>query len=246
VVTTAGREMISTVFVSNVSYVTDITTKKEEAFACIFRDDQLKRKSCRCVYIYIYVCIYIYMYVCVCVCSAIQLCSIFLTEKGDAKKISDTVKEAYKVAKADSAAREGNPFMPMSAMAEPVVGSLENAQIPRRDLKALHALGAGEFGEVYLAEYTHEDAGKGAGKGAEYTHQDAGNGAGNGAESGGKKRLCAVKMLRGGSSQDDREAFLREAKVMQGLEHSNMVCVCDCVCVCVCVFAHDAIANNHH
>ena len=62
-------------------------------------------------------------------------------------------------------------------------------------MKALKAIGAGQFGEVYLARMQFTDG----------------------------VMDVAVKMLREGSNSDDLNIFLLENKVMCGLNHDNLV-----------------------
>lgn len=82
-------------------------------------------------------------------------------------------------------------------------------QIPRRDLQAIQVLGAGQFGEVYLAHQVQNDC----------------------------KVLRAVKMLRGAASGTDKAEFLGEAAIMQQLKHINIVSAytainCKQICMC--------------
>lgn len=78
--------------------------------------------------------------------------------------------------------------------------ALFNRQVHRRTLTAIHAIGAGQFGQVYKAEHV-PDEGKHAGK----------------------RRLRAVKMLRGGASTADRDEFAREAEVMLKMDHPSVI-----------------------
>ena len=81
--------------------------------------------------------------------------------------------------------------------------TLFKRQVHRADLKAGKAIGAGQFGQVYLAEQTL---------------------------SGGTTEQRAVKMLRGGASIADRDEFVQEAEVMLQLDHPAL---CSMVGVCV-------------
>ena len=78
-------------------------------------------------------------------------------------------------------------------------GTLAECQIPRRELEAVRALGAGQFGEVYLSEQVVKQ-----GEGDDGTNRI--------------KR--AVKILRNGASVNDR------VRMQRAEEH---VCVHVCV-----------------
>jgi len=76
-------------------------------------------------------------------------------------------------------------------------GNLFKRQIRRGTLKAVKAVGAGQFGEVYLAKMTNAEEG---------TVID-----------------CAVKMLKDVKSQSDRDEFVHEAEVMLETAHVNVM-----------------------
>jgi hypothetical protein len=101
--------------------------------------------------------------------------------KGQALKICNAVCEAFKVAVAEAKARAGNPLLPMGIVREKVEGPLATRQIPRKGLAAIKAIGAGQFGKVYLA-----------------------------INEGNESEQRAVKMLRSGAGAADRSEFLRE------------------------------------
>lgn len=77
--------------------------------------------------------------------------------------------------------------------------ALEYAQLDRKCLKALKVLGSGQFGKVYLADQT-------IGGEAEVVQR-------------------AVKLLRGGASEENKALFLREMNVTAQLRHANIVCM---------------------
>lgn len=79
---------------------------------------------------------------------------------------------------------------------------LVSRQVHRVDLRPIKAIGAGQFGQVYLAE------------------QAVADGAG---DHGTNATRRAVKMLRGGASDSDRDDFLREAQTMFDLENDHLV-----------------------
>ena len=84
-------------------------------------------------------------------------------------------------------------------------GTLAECQIPRRELEAVRALGAGQFGEVYLAKQ----------------RTDGGSGGGDG--DGARMVLRAVKMLRGAATAADKAEFMGEATIMNAMRHKNIV-----------------------
>ncbi|EGD76610.1 TK/HMTK protein kinase [Salpingoeca rosetta] len=171
IVDALSREVITSIYITKISYVTKVMVKKDRYFAIIFKDGRLNKKTCQ----------------------------LFQCLDDEAQQICNTVKEAFKVAKEDVKAREGNPFMPMSSLTEPVKGALAECQVPRRSLNAIRPLGAGQFGEVFLA-------------------LEATDG-GDGQE--GVKR--AVKMLRGAATTADKAEFMGEAAVMNIMRHQNIV-----------------------
>ena len=75
-------------------------------------------------------------------------------------------------------------------------GNLFKRQIRRGTLAAVKAVGAGQFGEVYLAKMKQPDE---------------------------TKIDCAVKMLKDVKSQSDRDEFVHEAEVMLETAHVNVM-----------------------
>lgn len=88
-----------------------------------------------------------------------------------------------------------NPFEAEGERIE-APGNLFKRQIRRGTLKAIKAVGAGQFGEVYLAKMTKPDE---------------------------PEIDCAVKMLKDVKSQADRDEFVHEAEVMLETEHLNVM-----------------------
>eukprot|EP00055_Hartaetosiga_balthica_P004478 m.11777 g.11777 ORF g.11777 m.11777 type:complete len:686 (-) comp3886_c0_seq1:183-2240(-) len=157
------REVIEMIYITKISYVTKVVLKKDEYFAILIRKKTAGERFC------------------------------ILYSVKEADLICEKVKEASKVAKEDVKKRAGNPFIPMTALSEQIKGPLGECQIARRTLRPRKPLGAGQFGEVYLAELNDED----------------------------KHLLCAVKMLRGVATAADKKEFLDEALVMNELGNSN-------------------------
>ncbi|EGD74912.1 TK/HMTK protein kinase [Salpingoeca rosetta] len=115
--------------------------------------------------------------------------------------IATSFGDAFAAFKEEVAKTGGNPFQPVGEREAPP-GALFKKQVHRVDLRPVKAIGAGQFGQVYLAWQTVAD-----GQG----------------EDGGNMVRRAVKMLRGGASNDDKEEFIKEATIMLDLEHDNLV-----------------------
>ena len=154
------HDLLYNVIIKAVSYSTEIVGKKIELFAFIEVDDRRNTKTCH-----------------------VYLCE--KGSKGQALKICDAVCEAFKVAVAEAKARAGNPLLPVGRVREKVEGPLATVQVARKGLTAIKAIGAGQFGKVYLATVESQDS-----------------------------VLRAVKMLRNGATQADKQEFLREAETM--------------------------------
>eukprot|EP00730_Choanoeca_flexa_P005608 TRINITY_DN11985_c0_g1_i2.p1 TRINITY_DN11985_c0_g1~~TRINITY_DN11985_c0_g1_i2.p1 ORF type:complete len:710 (+),score=227.01 TRINITY_DN11985_c0_g1_i2:92-2221(+) len=99
--------------------------------------------------------------------------------------------------------RKSNPFRAVGGEREVITGPLTDIQLRRKQLRAVKAIGAGQFGQVYLSEY-HSPADSDAGKE--------------------EPELRAIKMLRGKASEDDKKEFLREGETMLKIgNHDNLV-----------------------
>lgn len=141
-----------------------------------------------------------------------KTCHVFLCHKGakgQALSVCNCLSDAFQAAVEEARARAGNPLLPMGRVREKVEGPLAGFQVERKHLKAIKAIGAGQFGKVCVLEsgltwlltwyaqvFLAEQQG----------------------------RQLAIKMLRGGASQGDRKEFLREAETMLSLgKHDNLV-----------------------
>jgi serine/threonine protein kinase len=164
-----SRDVMHNVIIKAISYSTEVVSKKMEMFAFIEVDDRRNSKDCH----------------------------VFMCEdgaKGQALEICNILSKAFQIAVQEAKARAGNPFLPIGRERDKVEGPLHQFQFNRKDLRAIKAIGAGQFGRVYLAS----------------------------AESTGA--LFAVKMLRGGASTQDKTEFLRESETMLELgPHDNLV-----------------------
>lgn len=133
----------------------------------------------------------------------INNCHVFQCAGERAFDIATSFGEAFKAFAEEVKKTGGNPFAPVGERVAPP-DHLISRQVHRVDLRPVKAIGAGQFGQVYLAE------------------QAVGNGAG---DNGGNTTRRAVKMLRGGASESDREEFLREAQTMFDLVHPQLVSI---------------------
>lgn len=102
--------------------------------------------------------------------------------------------EAFKLLTEEQKRLGANPFEGVGERLVPPA-DLFPIQIHRADLVADKIIGAGAFGQVYLASQKVD---------------------------GGNVRR-AVKMLRGGASEADRKVFIRETQFMRHMKHENLV-----------------------
>eukprot|EP00730_Choanoeca_flexa_P016279 TRINITY_DN7660_c0_g1_i3.p1 TRINITY_DN7660_c0_g1~~TRINITY_DN7660_c0_g1_i3.p1 ORF type:complete len:781 (+),score=272.61 TRINITY_DN7660_c0_g1_i3:134-2476(+) len=128
-------------------------------------------------------------------------CHVFSCAGERAFDIATAIGEAFKAFAEEQKRTGGNPFKPYGDREAPP-GDLFKRQIHRVDLLPRKAIGAGQFGQVYLAEQVVKD-----GEG----------------EDGGNRIKRAVKMLRGGATPEDKEEFTQEAQVMLDMDHDNLV-----------------------
>lgn len=163
----ASRDTLSSIWIEHIQYTTEIVGKKSRYFALIANERSEQRT-----------------------------CFIYSCKQNEASQICEKLNEAKDNFKEDMQARAGNPFMAATKITEPVTGILADCQIPRRNLIADVAIGAGQFGEVYLAKEKRDNG--------SIAHR-------------------AVKMLRGGAAADDKALFLKEAEVNLKMKHENIV-----------------------
>ena len=101
------------------------------------------------------------------------------------------------VAKKRAEAKAADPFYPDSFRREEVTGPLGGVQIEREALTGVKVLGAGQFGQVYLAVQSMNDN----------PEDDV---------------QRAVKLLRDGASSEDKVEFTREAEIMTDLQSVHL------------------------
>jgi hypothetical protein len=124
---------------------------------------------------------------------------LFITEN-NSTAICDTIGNAFVAAKQETARLLSGPFAAISASRDPVSGLLSKRQVQRSDLTPLRVLGAGQFGEVFLACLSVKEK------------NDTKN-----------KIHTAVKMLRNAATAGDRVSFLHEAEIMAEFDHPNLL-----------------------
>eukprot|EP00730_Choanoeca_flexa_P003250 TRINITY_DN11342_c1_g2_i10.p1 TRINITY_DN11342_c1_g2~~TRINITY_DN11342_c1_g2_i10.p1 ORF type:complete len:1254 (+),score=295.90 TRINITY_DN11342_c1_g2_i10:97-3858(+) len=130
------------------------------------------------------------------------VCHIFRFARGAGDKLCNSINEAFKLMNSEDLSRGLDPFKATDPRREPVQGELFRRQIHRGDLKAHKQIGAGQFGDVWLAD------------------QKVPPGRG---DMGGNTIKRAVKLLRNAATPAHKEEFLREAEVMLDLTHENLV-----------------------
>jgi hypothetical protein len=129
-------------------------------------------------------------------------CAIFICDKG-VKKQAELLEAAMNQTITLGKKRDGNPFKAVGRDREVITGPLVDIQLRRKQLRAIKAIGAGQFGKVYLSEYRSPSAEDTPGLAPE---------------------LRAIKMLRGKASDDDKKEFLREGETMLKIgNHDNLV-----------------------
>ena len=126
-------------------------------------------------------------------------CHIFNVGPTVGSMICKNLQDALNHLEQEEKQRGQNPFSVTDQRREPVRGELYTRQIHRHDLQAIKAIGAGQFGEVYLAKQSY--------KTPQGSHQIE----------------RAVKLLRNAASANDKANFLREAETMLMLQHRNLV-----------------------
>jgi serine/threonine protein kinase len=135
-------------------------------------------------------------------------CFIFGCDSQVAMELSVSVARAFKIHK-----DLPNPFKAPSkqSMIKPPK-SLAKAEIRRRYLTSTGVVGAGQFGEVHLAEL-------------DTSKTDAGPMASLSGPGGRASLTVAVKLLKLSAPQDSRDEFVRECEAMLELVHPNLCAI---------------------
>lgn len=166
------HETLSSFVIKDISF-SSVTGRNKDLFAFIEKDDSLGLINCH----------------------------IFSCAGERAFDIATAFGDAFKAFAEEQKRSGGNPFKPFGERTPPP-GNLFKKQVHRIDLIPRKPIGAGQFGQVYLAEQTVAD-----GEGDDGTN----------------KSQRAVKMLRGGASDLDRTDFVTEAEAMLELECEQLV-----------------------
>eukprot|EP01147_Barroeca_monosierra_P009143 gene9143-1441_t len=134
-------------------------------------------------------------------------CHFFSVTKKTAKTIYNNIVLAVQEARK----RLGNPFRAKGPPSQFISGKLTTCQVSRNLLKPIKAIGAGQFGKVFLATYNEDQQDDGL----TVKNSAPTNTTDNESEDG----LRAVKLLRNAASDDDVMEFLREAETMLAIGH---------------------------
>ncbi|EGD82461.1 TK/HMTK protein kinase [Salpingoeca rosetta] len=164
-----------------------------ELFAFIESDDRLDNFTCHLIYVQRGV--------------ADRLCQLIGQAKEQQKRLSE-----MSVDQPDD--KPGGAFRTLPDTANSNPSDLANAQIDRDKLTSVSVLGTGQFGRVWFANLTKETN--------ENTNTDDASSS-SGSSSDDDFMPCAVKMLRSESTDDHAEEFLNECRMMQGLDHPNVL-----------------------
>lgn len=126
------------------------------------------------------------------------VCHVFACAEGVALEVCKSIGKAFEVAQV-IAKKAGNPFSVKGKdlkHRERASPKLQNWQIHRQDLTATKAIGAGQFGQVWLGD--------------KKTSVDS-------------SMRIAVKLMRSGCSAADKDEFVRECEMTVSLNHKNLV-----------------------
>lgn len=127
------------------------------------------------------------------------VCHVFACGAEMALEMCKSVQTGFKIAQ-EYARENSNPFAVKKkdkSKRERASQLLQRHQIHRSDMKPIKAIGAGQFGQVWL--------------GTMKTSAD------------GESRKIAVKLMRSGCSADDKAEFVRECEMTLQLNHPNLV-----------------------
>eukprot|EP00041_Stephanoeca_diplocostata_P030751 m.938596 g.938596 ORF g.938596 m.938596 type:complete len:694 (+) comp23820_c0_seq3:212-2293(+) len=114
---------------------------------------------------------------------------------GQAEEICQQIRDAFKSANRQDQLRNGRPFMPVASLSTEIVTPLSALEFDREQITPVQPIGAGQFGLVFLCKFSLD----------------------------GVPVERAVKVLRPGATPDTMADFLREAEILQSLDHGNVV-----------------------
>lgn len=112
------------IFIEHVTFTTTLGEKKE-IFGFISQDTRLKR----------------------------ILCHLYECGPGTAFNVTKTIGEAFSILSTKTQERKQNAFASVFTERDPVPGQLFRCQVHRKDVVPDKVIGAGQFGQVYLAMY---------------------------------------------------------------------------------------------
>jgi hypothetical protein len=127
------------------------------------------------------------------------VCHVFACGAESALEMCHSISAAFKIAH-EYAKQNSNPFMVKKkdkVKREKASIMLQKHQIHRSDLTATKAIGAGQFGQVWLGTMKTSATGD--------------------------SRNIAVKLMRAGCSSGDKAEFVRECEMTLQLDHPNLV-----------------------
>eukprot|EP00053_Salpingoeca_punica_P018360 m.179640 g.179640 ORF g.179640 m.179640 type:complete len:640 (-) comp17412_c1_seq5:477-2396(-) len=172
VINRLSGDVMFTEFIKFISFIVIAeTSAKEDILAYIAVDDRLDRKNC----------------------------FFYRMPVGEGHNMSAAMDNAFKIFFEAEQKHGKDPFKVIDPTREPASRILQGAQIHRADLKAIKPIGAGQFGEVFLAMHNMMI---------------------NGQPTSVKR---AVKMLKSGADAADKKEFLRETETHVQLSHPNLV-----------------------
>lgn len=160
--------VMETIFIKNISFTTVATASKNH-FAFISKDSNI----------------------------GLITCHVYQCAGETAFDICEAIGKGFKIAHEEQKNKK-NPFLAAGESREKSPESLAKLQVRRGTLSPIKILGAGQFGEVYLAWMCPPSV---------------------------APQLVAVKMLRSGASSEDKTEFVREAESMVQLQHTNLCCM---------------------
>eukprot|EP00040_Diaphanoeca_grandis_P013538 m.68478 g.68478 ORF g.68478 m.68478 type:complete len:734 (-) comp23959_c0_seq1:137-2338(-) len=120
-------EVNRSVLLGNVSFITTIGDKKD-IFSYISEDPRLKR----------------------------VLIHLYEATPNVALNMVNSIQEGFKAVMNKRNSAQVNPFKALTKEREPAPGKLFKCQLHRKDIKPLNVIGAGQFGQVYLAMFKQD------------------------------------------------------------------------------------------
>lgn len=114
-------------------------------------------------------------------------------EKGRADAACEAIRAAFKAADRADELRHGQPFLPTASLTLSIDNALMKLEVDRHTMTPVRPVGAGQFGLVFMSTLNSDNS------------------------------QLATKVLRPGASPESLADFLREAEILQQLDHQNVV-----------------------